>query len=184
MTILLDSQYEALNAFAAIVQVPLTIINLFFAGFLIWNQIKRERLDRDDKLIAETKSTRLQWFKELIIQPNINNFLSLFISLEHTWAKLKSSSLTIEQKITINEEAKLHFYDLKSKMVDLIISANKKLHTEFITELDKLLDHVSTVIFESTTDLSDDNLYTKNISEPIENARLKLMALIFSYDGK
>ena len=74
----------SLSDIADLSQVIIAIANLFLAGYILIYQIRKDRKTDNETARLNEQNIKLQWFKELIVQPNIDIIavsLSVFLSL-------------------------------------------------------------------------------------------------------
>ena len=85
---------------ADISQVIIAIANLFLAGYVLIYQIRKDKKIDNQTARLNEKNIKLQLFKELIVQPNMDT-ISVFYSNLHTIkSKINSNDHSIEEKKT------------------------------------------------------------------------------------
>ncbi len=123
---------------------------------------------------------------------DINKFFTELHSLEGKINFLaKSSNYTVGSTVTISEHDKLELsYFIKAEQsklrkifIDVLLGVNKPLYQSVLDNMDNLIDSLTTVIFNDSINLFDNQIYTKEISDKITYSRNDLIRNIFNYKG-
>ena len=102
----------------------------------------------------DLKNTKLEWFKELIIQPKLETIYLFYDNIGSLKSKINSSDLTDEQKIKLIEFIKLEHSTLRKSFVDLLQFTTPELFQEIRNNLDNLIDSLTIAIDTSISPLS------------------------------
>ena len=109
MVLLCTDHHETsyLETIAKIAEVVIALANLFLAIYIIHYQIQEQEENRKCYSSVARKNIKLQWFKELIVQPNMAAESITFYENLHTIRGLVNlNDLTINVKEDINNFVK------------------------------------------------------------------------------
>jgi hypothetical protein len=182
MFTLLDGN-SGLSDFADICQIGIAAINLYFVGYLLFYQLRKDTKDKNQKEIADKESLRLQWFKELIIHPNLSNFFIFYDNLSVSCDILKTPGLTDDQKAKVVDELKQHLSLLRKQLVDLLLTVNLEMNRFFKGTLDKLIDDITDDTFSPKVDLTNSTVYAEKVTNRILETKKVLVEKIINYSG-
>ncbi|CAN1570264.1 hypothetical protein MCERE19_03159 [Spirosomataceae bacterium] len=183
-----------LSDLADISNVIIAGINLLLAGYIFFYQISKDKSDRRLQSERDNLSTtaslklheqniRLQWFKDLIIQPRLN-YLSLFFTFLHNLeSEIVNNTLSEELRISINSKIKAESNMLRKNFCDILRSVNLGLHDQVQSNLDNLTDSLTEKIFNSELNLSDPTIYSTQITSLITYSHNDFIKIIYSYKG-
>lgn len=164
-------------------QVIIALVNLFLAGYLIVYQIgKDKKIDNDTAKLNE-QSIKLQWFKELIVQPNMAGIMKFYSNLHTINSKIKSNDLTDSEKQDINEFVKAELSKLRKSFVDVLFLIDKPFAQQLMANLDELVDGITNVIFNDELKLKNPQVYEKNIGSKISASKNKVISQLYNYRG-
>jgi hypothetical protein len=164
-------------------QVVIAIANLFLAGYVLFYQIRKDKKTDNETAKLNEQNIKLQWFKELIVQPNMDT-IALFYSNLHTIKdKINSNELTIEEKEDINNFVKAELAKLRKSFVDVLQLVDKKFSDQLLQNLDALVDGITNAIFDDELKLKKPSVYEKNIGSKISYSKNNLISQLYNYKG-
>ncbi len=173
----------SLADFSDIAQVVIAAINLFLAAYIIFYQVKKDRKSDNDIARLNEQNIKLQWFKELIVQPNIDIIDTFYENLTSIKDKISSNDLTIKERESINEFAKYELSKIRKSFVDVLLHVDKPFADKVLANLDELVDGITNSIFEEELKLKLPSVYDKSIGSKISYSKNKLLALLYNYKG-
>ncbi len=166
-----------------IAQIVISIINLILVFYVFVYQRRKDN-DQDQKNIrSENQSINLQWFKDLAIQPNLNNINYFYDFLSSTQLKFTKENNQIINKLLIVAELKDEYYKIRLSFVDILESIDISLHSSVSTNFETLIDKLSTVIIDSDADFTESSVFKEHILTPISLSRKQFISDIFRYKG-
>lgn len=164
-------------------QIIIAIANLFLAGYVIIYQIRKDRKTDNETARINEQNIKLQWFKELIVQPNMDT-IALFYSNLHTIKdKINSNDLKIAEKEDINNFVKAELVKLRKSFVDVLQLVDKKFADQLLKNLDELIDGITNAIFDDELKLKNPSVYEKNIGSKISYSKNNLISQLYNYKG-
>lgn len=164
-------------------QVLIALVNLFLAGYVIFYQIRKDKkIDNDTAKINE-QNIKLQWFKELVVQPNMDGIKEFYLSLNTIYSKINSNDLTNDEKQDINDFVKLELSKLRKSFVDVLFLVDKNFAEQLMKNLDELVDAITNAIFNDELKLKIPSVYEKNIGSKISISKNKVIAQLYNYKG-
>jgi ribosomal protein S20 len=133
----------SLSDFSDISQIIIALANLFLAGYVIFYQIKKDKKTEHETALLHEQNIKLQWFKELIVQPNMISITHFYSNLHTIKEKINSNDLTIEEKEDINNFVKNELATIRKSFVDAIQMIDKKFAEQLLKNLDELVDGIT-----------------------------------------
>lgn len=174
---------DVLTSFSNVAQVVIALANIFLAYYILKYQRRKDR-DSEQKAEAVQKQTiQLQWFKELIIQPNlllINNFYANLHDLRNIF---KNGAISDEIKLKVNRKVKYNQVIIRKSFVDLLGAVDSKLAEKTKINLDRLIDHITEALFNTKIPILNSDDFEKHIGLQITQSRNELFAAIYNYKG-
>jgi len=164
-------------------QVVIAIVNLFLAGYVLFYQIRKDKKTDNETAKLNEQNIKLQWFKELIVQPNMDTIALFYTNLHTIKDKINSNELTIEKKEDINNFVKAELTKLRKSFVDVLQLVDKKFSAQLLQNLDTLVDSITNAIFDDELELKWSADYDKNIGSKISYSQNNLIAQLYNYKG-
>lgn len=183
-----------LSDLADISNVIIAGINLLLACYIFFYQISKDKSDRSFQAERDNLATtaslklheqniRLQWFKDLIIQPRLN-YLSLFFTFLHNLeSEIVNNTISEELRISITDKIKAESNILRKNFCDILRSVNLGLYDQIQANLDRLTDDLTEKIFNSELNLSDSTIYLVQITSVITYSHNDFINIIYNYKG-
>jgi len=146
----------------------------------------QQQKEQDDKIEAtklQEQNIRLQWFKELVIQPHlpdINNFYNQLHTLE---SQITTVTLLDQQKIDLTNFVKAEQSNLRKSFIDVLLGVNPTLYNEIKNNLDALIDSITTTIIDDGLNLTHKPTYEREIGSKIAYSRNDLISKVYNYKG-
>ena len=173
----------SLADFSDIAQIVIAAINLFLAAYIIFYQVKKDKRSDNDTARLNEQNIKLQWFKELIVQPNLAVINSFYENLSSIKDKISSNDLNIQEKEVINEFVKTELSKIRKSFVDVLLQVDKPFADKVLINLDELVDGITNSIFDEELKLKLPAVYDKSIGSKISYSKNKLLALLYNYKG-
>lgn len=173
----------SLSDFSDISQVIIAIANLFLAGYVLTYQIRKDKKADNETARLNEQNIKLQWFKELIVQPNMEAINTFYVKLHTIKSMINSNDLTIEQKEDINNFVKAELTTLRKSFVDVLQLVDKRFADQLLKNLDELVDGITNAIFNDELKLKVSSVYEKNIGSKISYSKNNLISQLYNYKG-
>lgn len=164
-------------------QVIIALANLALAGYVIIYQIGKDKKTDNDTAKINEQNIKLQWFKELIVQPNMEAITTFYSNLHTIDSKINSNDLTNDEKQDINDFVKAELSKLRKSFIDVIFFIDRPFSEQLMTNLDELVDEITNAIFNDELKLKKQEVYEKNIGSKISVSKNKIIAQIYNYKG-
>ena len=174
---------DFLSSFSNVAQVVIALVNIFLAYYIIKYQRNKDTESERRAVELQDQSIKLQWFKELIIQPNLDTINSFFSKLHNLKVEFEHGALSDELKEQLNNKIKLEQSNLRKSFVELLSSVDKNLGTCTKSNLDNLIDHATEVLFNPEILISSPADFDKYIGSKISESRNELFLIIYNYKG-
>jgi len=172
-----------LSTFADLAQVVIAIANILLAVYIFTYQRSKDQLSEKNNAILNEQNIKLQWFKELIIQPNIAFINSFYEELHTLQQKIVSDTLTEEEILALNRFINDCASNLRKSFLDSILNIDKNLYKKAKENIDNLVTELTMSISNDEYKLTNNKTYEKVISSKIYYSKNNLLALIFNYKG-
>ena len=176
-----------------VAHIILAAVSLYLAYYIFVYQKNKDKENRaeaaqkeqEGKIAAlnlQEQNIRLQWFKELIIQPHladINHFYSQLHSIESRF----EATMLEAQKIEVINFIKAEQSKLRKSFYDVLLGVNPQLYNAVKDNLDKLIDGMTNTIFNDGLNLNHKPTFDKEIGSQITYSRNDLIKNIYNYKG-
>lgn len=184
----------AMSDIADVANIIIAVATLLLGYYIFIYQRRKDKKDKEEaeekdqdnkqeNLRLQEQNIRIQWFKELIIQPHLSNVNGFYDCLYTLESQIKHSPLNEDDKQELNSFIKQELSFLRKTFVDVLIGIDRKLYDEIITNLDNLIDSITRAIFNENLDLTDKNTFEKEINSRISYSRNDLIKNIYNYKG-
>jgi hypothetical protein len=173
----------SLSDFADLSQVIIAIANLFLAGYVLLYQIRKDKKIDNETARLNEQNIKLQWFKELIVQPNMDTIATFYSNLHTIKGKINSNDLSVEEKEDINNFVKAELAILRKSFVDVLQLVDKNFADQLLKNLDELVDGITNAIFNDELKLKVSSVYEKNIGSKISYSKNNLISQLYNYKG-
>ncbi|MFB3386605.1 hypothetical protein [Flavobacterium sp. LAR06] len=164
-------------------QVLIALVNLILAGYLLLYQRKKDIISDNNTALLNEQNIKLQWFKELVVQPNMNEIINFYVNLNTIYSQINSNELSDNEKQDINEFVKLELSKLRKSFVDVLFLIDKSFADQLMSNLDELIDGITNAIFDDSLKLKDLIVFEKNIGTKISISKNKIIAQLYNYKG-
>lgn len=154
-----------------------------FAGYLLFYQKKKDKREENNTAKLNEQNIRLQWFKELIVQPNISHLTAFFENLESIKKKIDSDAMDEDKIISLNRFINDEASKFRVKFYDIMLKVNEDLYKQIKKEVEDLVTKLTTTISDDEHKLTNAKTFEREIQEPIKYSKHNIIALIYSYKG-
>lgn len=178
----IDARF-ALKDYADVAQLIIATVNLFLAAYVIFYQIKKDKKTENETARLNEQNIKLQWFKELIVQPNMINIEEFYSNLHSIKRRINSNDLSTEQKEDINAFIKAELSKIRKSFIDVLKFTDKTFADQLMDNLDKLIDGITNSIFNDELKLNNPNVYEKEIGTKISYSKSYLISQLYNYKG-
>lgn len=172
-----------ISDFSDIAQIFIAIVNVVLLIYTFTYTRNKDNKDTYRNLRLQDQNIKLQWFKELIVQPNFSKVLKFYEDIQETSEKLLAENLSDQSKIEIADEIKQQQSTLRKSFVDTLRIADPKLERLVKLNLDTLIGNLTISIFDKGINLSHPPAFEKEISSKIIYSKNDLISTIYSFKG-
>ena len=138
---------------------------------------------KDKSDLVQEFNRNIDFYKELIIKPNVPLFFNFIDSIERISLNLNKPNSTIEQKQQIKEDLDDEFSKLRKKFIDNIGAVDVSLQNSTQKLCDDLQDYFAETIFDDTIDLTQKALFDDSFLSRLEYFKTDLLKQLFKYRG-
>jgi hypothetical protein len=177
-------QSISISDISGVANIILAIMTFCLAYYVFVYQRKKDKLTDLKTAELNNKNIRLQWFKELMIQPKIGELEDYFISIRSLQSKINGNDLTEEEIIALINFIKEEQSKLRKSFIDSFLILIPKVYESMISILDKLTDELTDIISNDELKLRNPKTYEKEINSRINQAHLDIYKIIFNYSGE
>lgn len=173
----------SINVVESVANIIIASLTLLLGYYVFFYQNKENKKNELKSLELKRKSIKLEWFKELIIQPKFQLIIDFFDKLNGIENKINSNDLSEEERIEIINFIKKEQSIFRKSFLDLIQALNYDLYDQLIKNLDNLTDNLTISISNDELKLNNKKVYDREIKLIIKETNHKFLSIIFSYEG-
>jgi hypothetical protein len=177
-----------------IANIVIATVSLLLAGYIFIYQRGKDKTDkaelqqkdnaaRIEALNLQEQNIRLQWFKELIVQPHLAEINTFYSELHSIETKLSVPTISDDLKIEVSEFVKGEGVKLRKSFGDILRSVNPQLHADVKSNFDTLIDSITNKIFDAGLNLNDKPTFEREIGSIISYSHNDLISKIYNYKG-
>ena len=165
--------------------IIIAIVNLLLAFYIFIYQRNKDKKADKETIINSDRTIRLQWFKDIIIQPNFDYFTSSFDKLInhphsfHPIADPLSNNEVDDYIVTL----KHNLFQVRRNFVSLLEIVDQNLYKSAIKILDDLLENLTVKLLDSNIDLSIFEQYENIVLKELIASKNKMVKLIYTHKG-
>lgn len=175
--------YKIMALLSEISNIIIAIVNLFLAGYIFLYQKSKDADDRDLMNSQIEQSIKLQWFKELIIQPQIEGIYTFYSILLAFESDLNSSDISEDIKFLTSEKVKKEAVNFRRQFCEKLRSVDPDLHQKVQLNIDQLIDQIVSEIFLEGANFSEQGYYESRIGFKILASQNELISTIYKFKG-
>lgn len=172
-----------LSDFSDIANVIIAIVNLVLACYIFFYQRSKDFKADQEQAKIYSRTIKLQWFKELVVQPNMIKIENFYSKLHDFEVPLSAKSIIDPVRYSISAQIKAEASQIRVSFVDTLSSVNPTLHLSVKRNVDQLIDDITNAIFDDNIDLSNKDVLDATIKNRIIYSRNDLIRQIFAYQG-
>lgn len=166
-----------------ITNILISLLTLFLTYYVFIYQKKKDKSDKENSIQQQSKNNKLQWFKELIIQPKMNEVFDYFEKIKTLKNDINSNELSMDQRQDLIERIKQYQSDFRKSFLEIVQNVNSSLYNDLLKHIDDLTDKLTEVISNDELKLCHEKTYDREIQKPIDKTYNNFMASIFNFEG-
>lgn len=185
----------SLSDTADIANVIVAALAFGFSMYSFWIQRKRDRQNLKEaadsqanaKIEAERhriQAIRLQWYKDLVITPNIEELTTFYDTLHEIRQSISAPDLDNESKTELIEKVKAAQRQIRKTLVDSILPISISLHDAVLANLDQLVDTITNALDNDKLKLSNPEVNDTEIGQPVRDSKKDILTIIYGYRGE
>lgn len=174
-------EFFNLTEFSELANVIIAAGNLIIVTFLTYYTLKKDKKTENKNALLNDQSIKLQWIKDLIIQPNINLIYDFYNNVEDNFCNTNFTKLTNEDKLKLSDIIKFEQLKLMRSFVDIISHINFSFHIELKNNIDDLIDVICEVIINTNLNLETQIIHKEEIRIKIKNSKGNFFSLLYNY---
>lgn len=160
------------HTFTEIVNVFIALLTLILAYYVFVHQKKQN-----------IKAAKLQWFKELIINPKFHYVDEFFREVSNIKGYFNNSDLTENEKDKVVDHLKRAYSTFNLSFLDTLFAVAPELYKDTGGNIDDLIDGMSKTIYNDELKLNNETTYKREIENKIKSSYNNFLNSIFSYKG-
>ncbi len=183
MVTLCCNSESLVDVFSKWSQIILGVLTLCLAFYVFVYQKNKDKKDGVKADLIAKKAIKLQWFKDIIIEPNVQYLFKFYENVSGIKQKFKSPDLSDDEKVEIIQFIKEEQSQLRKSFLDLVRCIDSKLFDSIFDNIDLLTDALTNAISNDELKLKNDRTYEREINSKIQSSYAIVMEMIFSYEG-
>lgn len=169
VTLCIDFSLDNIEKIANIIIALLTLVLGCYV--FVYQKVK----DKNDR--------RIQWFKDLVIQPKLDEVNKFYDSVSTLKTEIKSNDLSEEEKIAVITKVKKEASDFRKNFLSVIQNLTPDLYKSIQENIDKLTDDLTTAISNDELKLCNEKTYEREIAQKIQDSHSFVLKQIFEFNG-
>jgi hypothetical protein len=167
----------------SISNIILALLTLILAYYVFVYQRHKDNENKIETEELHKKNIKLQWFKEIIIQPRIQYVFGFYESLNNLRSEFSIEEIGEDKKIEIINKIKQEQSKLRKSFLDLIQHVNLELHNEIAKNIDSLTDQLTDSVSNDELKLNNNKTYEREINTKIKSSYNDVLSKIFNFCG-
>jgi hypothetical protein len=174
---------DLLSIIESVSNIIIASLTLILGWYVFVYQREKDNENRIATQQLHIKNIKLQWFKEIIIQPKLQILFDFYEKLQELKSMLKKSDIDEEEKIEIINFIKLEQTKLRKGFLDLIQNVDTILHKKLAINIDNLTDHLTNCVSNDEYKLNNIKTYEREINSKILASYNDVLSKIFNFCG-
>lgn len=177
------SEQNIISDISDISNIVIALLTFVLAFYVFIYQ--KNNNTKSSKAVEEMrkKTIKIEWFKEIIVQPKINNVFTYYEKISSIKNRFTSSDINEEELVEIINYLKKEQSILRKSFLDLIQNINTSLYVTLTENLDNLTGELSTTISNNELKLNNDITYEREINVKIRDSYSQFLSSIINYCG-
>ncbi len=159
---------------AGVVEAFVALFNLGLVIYFFVNERRKSQKQEDNNI-------KLQWFKELIVLPNLEKIYGFYNKVISHANLLSNSTITEESKSSLIESIKIEQTSFRRSTIELIRIVDPEMAKRIINSLDSMTDGITEKVFDEGINLSHKPTYEKEILARIYLSREEFLKEIYNF---
>ncbi|MGP8217210.1 MAG: hypothetical protein ACLQQ4_16690 [Bacteroidia bacterium] len=151
--------------------------------YIFTYQRGKDRKDLARNISLQEQNIKLQWFKELIVQPHIDEIRAFYTSLHSLQIKLSAGTITDDVRSEVTEFVKTEGSNLRKSFIDVLLSVDSKLHQDIKTNIDSLVDGITQKLWDAGLNLNHKPTFEREVANLISYSHNDLISRMYNYKG-
>jgi hypothetical protein len=172
-----------LSIFGSLANIIIALLTFILGWYVFIYQREKDNENKIETQQLHRKNIKLQWFKEIIIQPKIQLMFDFFEALQALKTMLNKSDIDENEKIEIINYIKLEQSKLRKGFLDLIQNVDVELYNMLAINIDSLTDHLTNCVSNDEYKLNNIKTYEREINSQILASYNDVLSKIFNYCG-
>jgi hypothetical protein len=168
---------EIIRTLAPIATLIISIINLRYALWMFEYKDNKEERDK-------SRTRNIDWFKKLIIDPNLSQFYDFFDNVETEYKQLTTGNCTEELKRKIESDTLQHQIKLRRNFISTLGVVDEFLYSFVEEKIDDLIGGINKSIFDEGINLTHRPMFEEKVLKPISDTRIEILKKVFEYSGE
>lgn len=160
-----------------------SLLTLALAFYVFIYQRNKDKVDKAEALITQRKTVKLEWFKEIIIQPKINEVFTFFEKINSIKEDIDSNDLSSDERQRLIDSIKSYQSDLRKSFLEIIQNINTDLYNNLLNHVDVLTDQLTEIFSNDELKLCNERTYEREVQKRIDEAYNNFMSSIFNFAG-
>lgn len=184
-----------INEIGSIANSMIAILTLILAFYIFVYQRNKDKKDlivqkeKDKKdevktLLIQKQNIKLQWFKNIIIEPKIEKVFLFYDNIRALKNKINSNELSEDDKMCLLQYIKKEHSVFRKSFLELLRFISPNLFATLYQNINKLIDGLIDVISDDELKLNNLKTYEREITTRIQGSYDNFLTQIFNYNGE
>lgn len=161
----------------------IALINVVLLFYIFVYQRNHDKKNDSSTARLYQQNVRLQWFKELIIQPNLKDIYGFFKEIEKNSFPIGRKVLSPSVQKQINEYNNERLRHFRKQFISLLARIDRELYTKVLYNVDELIDSITEEIYVKNPSQIHFSSEISFVDSKILESKNKLLFDLWSYEG-
>jgi len=147
-------------------------------------QKEKDKKDEVKTLLIQKQNIKLQWFKNIIIEPKIEKVFLFYDNIRALKNKINSNELSADDKMSLLQYVKKEHSVFRKSFLELLRFISPNLFASLYQNINELIDGLIDVISDDELKLNNLKTYEREITTRIQRSYDDFLTQIFNYNGE
>ena len=173
-----------INEIGSIANSVMALLTFVLAYYIFVYQRKKDKKDEIKTLLIQKQTIKLQWFKNIIIEPKIENVFLFYDNIRELKNKINSNELSDDDKMDLLRYIKNEHSIFRKSFLELLRFISPNLFATLYQNISELIDELTNVISDDELKLNNSKTYEREVTTRIQMSYDGFLTQIFNYNGE
>lgn len=146
-------------------------------------QADKDRLNKIELEKLRQQTIRLEWYKDTV-KSRLDLVYASFDELLKVRSTINDPQLTEEQKSELQVRFRVPTFRLRNDFLEPLFFIHIPTYRTLLESLDEMADGITNAIFNDELQLTNSDIYEREIGSKIKNCQQKLFKTLYNYRGE